>query len=123
MSREIKWLDEPEHHDFVAAFSVLSLKFSFKHAAQLVHDLHEAPLVKFKAKDIVRMSGEPVLSEKNSHVEHVLEKIDDRKRLSPILLVRTPEKLLIADGYHRVCAVYLHDEDHEIPARIAGDVP
>jgi len=35
------------------------------------------------------------------------------------LLVRTDHKLVIADGYHRVCAIYYLSEDLEIPCRIA----
>ncbi len=27
-------------------------------------------------------------------------------------------QLIIADGYHRLCAVYLHDEDSLIPCQI-----
>ncbi len=40
--------------------------------------------------------------------------------LSPVLLVRNPEqgKLIVADGYHRVCAVYFFDEDAMIPCKI-----
>ena len=42
------------------------------------------------------------------------------KNLSPILLVRDTAngKVVIADGYHRVCAVYAFDEDALIPCRI-----
>jgi hypothetical protein len=118
---QIKWLDEPEQHDYTAALSVLTLEYSLERAAELVHQLRMAPLMHWKAKDLIRLSGEKVLDEKNSHVEHNLEKIDDGKKLSPVLLVRTSKGLLIADGYHRICSVYLHDEDHEIPGRIAGE--
>jgi disulfide oxidoreductase YuzD len=118
MSRDIKWLDEPEHHDYTAALSYLSLHFPMQTAGDYVHALRLAEPEQFKAKDIARASGLPILDEKNSHVEHVLEKIEDGKKLSPILLVRMPEKLLIADGYHRVSAVHLHDEDSLIPCRI-----
>ena len=41
-------------------------------------------------------------------------------QLSPLLLVRDPShgKLIIADGYHRMCAVYLFDEDTPVPCKI-----
>lgn len=118
MSHEIHWLDEPEQHDFTAALSYLSLHFPIQVASDYVHALRLAEADQFKAKDIARASGLPMLDEKNSHVERSLEKIEDGKKLSPILLVRTPERLLIADGYHRVSAVHLHDEDALIPCRI-----
>jgi hypothetical protein len=40
--------------------------------------------------------------------------------LSPLLLVRDPRtsRVIIADGYHRLCAVYALDEDAVIPCKI-----
>lgn len=124
MSQKIKWLDAPEQHDYTAAFSVLSLPFSFRRAGELVHDLHLAHVEEWKAKDIIRMSGERVLDRKNSHVQHNFKKFREGKPLSPILLVRTPDgpnEIMIADGYHRACSVYLHDEDEIVKAKIVGD--
>ncbi|MEW6345679.1 MAG: hypothetical protein RXR20_36595 [Paraburkholderia sp.] len=83
-----------------------------------MHDLRSAESFEFKANDIACASGPRLLDEKNSHFEHDLEKIEEGKKLSPILLVRTPEKLLIVDGFHHVCAVHLHDENAVIPCRI-----
>jgi hypothetical protein len=42
--------------------------------------------------------------------------------LSPILLVRSSAngKVIIADGYHRLCAVYSFNEDAIIPCKIVG---
>jgi hypothetical protein len=54
-------------------------------------------------------------------VQHNFKKIREGKPLSPILLVRTERGLLIADGYHRACSVYLLDEDQFVKAKIAGD--
>jgi disulfide oxidoreductase YuzD len=47
-------------------------------------------------------------------------KILQREKLSPLLLVRDTErsKLVIADGYHRLCSVYQFDEDAWIPCKI-----
>jgi hypothetical protein len=41
--------------------------------------------------------------------------------MSPVLLVRAPAlaKVIVADGYHRLCAVYGLAEDEPIPCRIA----
>lgn len=121
MSREIKWLDEPEQHDYMAALSVLSLEFSLERSADLVHELRAAPVQEWKAKDIIRMSDETILDRHNSHVQHNFKKIKEGKALSPILLVRTEHGLLIADGYHRACSVYLFDEDEPVKAKIAGE--
>ena len=42
------------------------------------------------------------------------------EKLSPLLLFRDKHsgKLVIADGYHRLCAVYTFDEDAMIPCKI-----
>jgi hypothetical protein len=119
--QNIHWLDEPEQHDYTAALSFLSLHFSVECAADLVHELRAAPVCQWAAKDIIRASGLEVLGKHNSHVERNLRKIQDGKKLSPILLVRTADRLLIADGYHRACTVYLYGEDDPVAAKIAGE--
>ena len=77
-----------------------------------------------KAKDILRAAQLALLPETNAHVRADLGKISNGKRLSPILLVRGDTlksvKLQIADGYHRVCASYLTDENTPIPCRLVS---
>ena len=74
----------------------------------------------FKAKDIFRASGLSLLGVSNAHVEKDRKKIQEGKELSPLLLVRDAAhgKVVIADGYHRLCAVYSVDEDAQIPCKI-----
>src|SRR6516164_3811142 len=104
---EIQWLPEPEDHDYPAAESYLSIIYDEKTAAAFVAKLKKAPVSKFKAKDIFRASSLSLLGVSNSHVEKDRKKIRDGKKLSPLLLVREsgPGKVVIADGYHRLCAV------------------
>ena len=49
-----------------------------------------------------------------------IEKLRNGKALSPLLLVRVPDiaKVIVADGYHRLCAVYSLDEDAVVPCKI-----
>jgi len=117
---EIQWLKEPEDHDYPAANSYLSLVYDPRTAAQLVEKLRRAQMTSFKAKDVFRASGLSLLGVSNSHVEKDRKKIRDGKALSPLLLVRddTNGKVVIADGYHRLCAVYSLDEDAAIPCKI-----
>lgn len=70
------------------------------------------------AKDILRASGLPLLPVDNFHVAGDLDKIRADKPMSPVLLVAGHHglPLVIADGYHRVCAAYHHDENAMIPA-------
>ena len=118
---EIKWLEAPEDHDYPAAASYLSLIYDNQEVERLVTRLRKSPIVNFKAKDIFRASGLSLLGISNSHVEKDRKKILGGKKLSPILLVRDERdtKIIIADGYHRMCSVYSFDEDALIPCKIA----
>jgi disulfide oxidoreductase YuzD len=53
-------------------------------------------------------------------VERDRKKIREGKGLSPLLLVRDEPngKLVIADGYHRLCAIYGFSEDTWIHCKI-----
>ncbi|NTW48162.1 MAG: hypothetical protein HGB19_00230, partial [Chlorobiales bacterium] len=55
-----------------------------------------------------------------SRVKRDQQKIESGQKLSPILLVRDPihGKVVIADGYHRMCALYTYDEEAIIPCKI-----
>jgi hypothetical protein len=118
---EIKWLAEQEEHDYPAALSYLSLTYDKQRAATYVNKLKQAPISEFKAKDIFRASGLSSLGISNAHVEKDQKKIRLGQRLSPLLLIRDSAngKVIIADGYHRLCAIYSFDEDAVIPCRIA----
>jgi hypothetical protein len=115
-----KWLSEPEKHDYPAAKSYLTLLYDEKTAAKYAKALARAPMTSFAAKDIFRASELPLLGATNSHVRKNEIKLAAGKKLSPLLLVRDPVhgKLIIADGYHRMCAVYAFDEDTIVPCKI-----
>ena len=115
----IRWLPKPEEQDYPAAFSYLKLHYTPKRSRALVKELEAARMTEFKAKDIFRASRLSLLGVSNSHVEHDRQKIAKRTPLSPLLLVRDADAgLIIADGYHRLCAVYSIDEDALIPCKI-----
>ncbi len=120
----VKWLDDPEDHDYDAAADYLTMLASKDEVAKVVAALKTAKTTTRKAKDILRAAQLPLLPESNAHVRADLSKISDGKKLSPILLVRgdvhggTP--LQIGDGYHRVCASYLTDENTGIPCRLVS---
>ena len=116
----IKWLEVPEEHDYPAAESYLSLICDAKTAAGFSEQLKASPMKSFHAKDIFRASALSLLGVSNSHVKIVQKKIIAGKSLSPLLLVRDKlnGKVIIADGYHRLCAVYGFDEDALIPCKI-----
>ena len=117
---EIKWLSEPEDHSYPAAQSYLGLLYKESVANSCVEKLKSASITEFKAKDIFRASGLSLLGISNAHVEKDQQKIEAGEALSPLLLVRdsTIGKVIIADGYHRLCAIYPYDEDAVIPCKI-----
>ncbi|OIJ86750.1 hypothetical protein [Streptomyces monashensis] len=113
------WLDDPEEHDFPAAADYLDLLLPAEEVTRIVDALRASETQTKKAKDIMRASGLPLLPADNVHVQHNIQKVKRGSKLSPVLLVRgTP--LVIADGYHRVCAAYHLTEDLIVPCRIAA---
>jgi len=119
----VKWLDKPEKHDFQAAEDYLSLIMAAKDAAKYRAELSKADTITHrKAKDILRASQLALLDRDNKHVASDLAKVAGGTPLSPVLLVRGVARgpLIIADGYHRVCASYWTDENTGIPCVLVG---
>jgi hypothetical protein len=116
------WKPSPDDHDYPAAHDYLSLSLSEVHTARVVEALKKAPLTHRKAKDLLRASALQALPSTNVHVAKDIQRVHDGQLLSPVLLVRGDASrgapLLIADGYHRVCASYFLDEDADIPCRL-----
>ena len=121
MASTPKWLSEPEEKDYAAAHGYLSLLLAPDRLQQAVALLREAPEGAWRAKDVLRAAGLPLLKPKQS--DEVAEKLEHIARgtpISPILLIHDGRgRLEIADGYHRACAAYLVDEDTLVPGRLA----
>ena len=122
----VRWKTTPDDHDYPAAANYLSLICPHEEALDLADKLKKAPIVTFKAKDILRASRLDLLDLDNPHVRLDLRKVAMGIELSPVLLIRGDIKRAIpaqiADGYHRVCASYNLDENTDIPARVI-DLP
>jgi hypothetical protein len=122
MTAKPTWKDAPDDHDYPAAADYLSLLMPQKEADQLVRRLRAEPLVRKKAKDLLRASALPILPLDNIHVAKDLAKVKKGELLSPVLLVggrlNGDVPLTVADGYHRICASYHLDENADIPCRI-----
>jgi hypothetical protein len=111
----IAWKKTPEPADYEAARAFLSLVYSSSLVNSLVQSLRSAPCVEHSAKDLLRASTLPVLTADESKVKEDLKKISKGKPLAPVLLITGDMTrsipLVVADGYHRICAVYHYDED------------
>ena len=116
----VRWHEAPKAGNYPAALSYLSLIYDPKTAARYVARLKRAPISRFKSKDIFRASGLSLLGVSNYFVEKDRRKILGGEKLSPILLVRDAPhgRVVVADGYHRLCAVYSLDEEAPIDCKI-----
>jgi len=116
----LDWFPEPQEHDYPAAASYLTLIYPPGQVKKLVKKLRHAPMSEFHAKDVFRASRLPLLGRENYHVKKNRAKIAKGLKISPILLVRDEVngKVVIADGFHRMCAVYTFDEDAMLPCKI-----
>jgi hypothetical protein len=114
----VKWAAQPEKDDYPAAERYLSLLFEPSAASEYVRRLKKAGVAQYKASDLFRASG---LEFTSSQVKAQRKKITAGKKLSPLLLVRDTKRgrVVIADGFHRMCAVYSLDDEASIPCKLA----
>jgi hypothetical protein len=84
----------------------------------------KAKSVEHAAKDLLRAAGLPLLPREDAHVEEDLTRIRKGKDLAPVLLVRGDMlqgvPLVVADGYHRICAICYYDENAPIACRLVS---
>jgi len=123
MAKEkLRWKKKPESADYTAAGAYLGLIFKPTHVKELLKALHAAPLTESSAKDLLRASGLPLLPQDESSVKEDLKKMGKGKPLAPVLLLRGDMSsgipLIVADGYHRICAVCYYDEHAAIVSQI-----
>lgn len=120
------WRADPQDHDYPAAAAYLSLIASKRYVDRMVSELRSAESRRGKAKDLLRASGLALLGRDNPHVARDLEKIHQGVGLSPLLVIRgdlaLAMPLVIADGYHRLCASHLFDENVEVLFRMVDRV-
>jgi hypothetical protein len=117
----VKWLKEVESHDFAAGENYLRLLFPVGVAEKLAARLKRVDITRFAAKDILRASELELRSRKDPDVARQLKKLQKGEKLSPLLLVRESgrARLIVADGFHRLCAVHHMDPDEQVPCKIA----
>jgi hypothetical protein len=116
------WKDDPEEHDFPAAADYLSLLLPEATVGVVVERLRKAGTIRRKAKDLVRSSRLPLLPADDPEVIKDIKRVNRGEKLSPVLLLRGSAQadvpLVVADGYHRICASYHLTEDADIPCRM-----
>ena len=68
---KVTWKTEPDQYDYPAAASYLSLIATTDQINDLIDQLKTAPLSHYKAKDMLRASGLPLLPPDNPHVQPI----------------------------------------------------
>lgn len=119
MAGKVHWLDAPAAHDFKAAQDYLSLLGPHDFVRVLVERLGNAGIEKRRANDLLRASDLELLPADDESVARDLARIKEGQPLSPVLAVVIGGKLQIADGYHRICACYHHDEGTPVRVFVA----
>jgi hypothetical protein len=121
MSKPIKWLKAPKKKDYPAARKYLSLTLGPRQAARLVTKLRRAKVAKIAARDVLRASRTPMSEVQAFDWVSQNKDIKKGRPLSPILLVCGVHggELVIADGFHRLCAAFSYDQDATVPFKIA----
>ncbi len=118
------WKNRLGTNDLKAASRFLTLLGAGADVKKVTQALSKAPSFSAAAKDLLRASNLPLLPREESHVQEDLKKIRRGKRLSPVLLVRGDLTrglpLVVADGYHRICAICYFDEDAPVACRVAA---
>jgi hypothetical protein len=119
MKRQLVWKKKPDEKDYEGALNFLSLIFPAAKSEKLIRAIRKAKMIERSAKDLLRASDLPLLPRDEPHVDEDLKKINKGKPLAPVLLVRgdIPKgiPLIVADGYHRICAICYYDESAPIP--------
>lgn len=119
-NKEISWLKSPKAETYPAAQSYLSLLYNDETAATHVRKLKRASVTKFKAKDIFRASGLEKPGLEAPDVQRVRKRLKKGEPVSPVLLVRDPQKgkVIIAEGYQSICAAYSLDHESIVACKI-----
>lgn len=79
-------------------------------------ELQPSRIEEFYARDILRAAKLPTLS--TTQVARQLLAISSADRINPVILVLTNNGLIVADGYHRLCAARLLSERARVKAAL-----
>jgi hypothetical protein len=122
---KLVWKKKPERDDYDAAQAYLSLIYGSQHTKALIRSLRASSLSERSAKDLLRASGLPLLPADESSVQGDLKRIAKGKPLAPVFLITGDMSkgipLVVADGYHRICAVCHYDEHAPVACQMTGN--
>ena len=120
--RQVQWLEDAIDEDYNAAAHYLSLLDVQKNADKAVAEMRSATITEFKATDLLRAAQLTVPKADDRPSREQMKKIKNGEPISPVLLMRASalKKVIIADGFHRICAAYRIDPDVVLRCKLAG---
>jgi hypothetical protein len=118
----ITWQDDAPPSDYEAAGHYLNLVDVQKNIDKALADLKAGAIVEYKATDLLRAAQLAVPKADDRPTREQIKKIKRGEPVSPVLLVRVPalKKVIVADGFHRICAAYRIDPDVVLHCKLAG---
>ena len=118
----ITWQDDANPDDYEAAGHYLALVDIQKNIDKTLADLRAGAIVEYKATDLLRAAQLIVPKADDRPTREQIKKIKHGEPVSPVLLVRVPSlrKVIVADGFHRICAAYRIDPDVVLHCKLAG---
>lgn len=123
MSKKLAfWEKDPSPDDLNAARLYLSMVLSPDAARKALSQFQRVSNTLLEAKDVLRASDLPLLEEDEPKVAEVVRRIEKKKKLSPVLLLRGDARkgvpMTVADGYHRICGSFYFDKKCPVACRI-----
>lgn len=121
-TRHVQWLDDANEGDYTAAAHYLSLLDLPKNVDKAVAEMRAASIAEFKATDLLRAAQLAVPKSDDRPTREQIKKIKNGDAISPVLLMRAGalKKVIIADGFHRVCAAFRIDPDVVLHCKLVG---
>lgn len=118
----ITWLDDASAADYDAAGHYLALLDNQKNIDKAVADLKAGAIVEYKATDLLRAAHLAVPKADDRPTREQIKRIKRGEPVSPVLLVRVQalKQVIVADGFHRICAAYRIDPDVILHCKLAG---
>jgi hypothetical protein len=118
----VTWQDDANASDYDAAGHYLALVDIQKNIDKTVADLKAGAIVEYKATDLLRAAQLTVPKADDRPTREQIKKIKHGEPVAPVLLVRVPalKKVIVADGFHRICAAYRIDPDVVLHCKLAG---
>lgn len=120
--RHVQWLDDANEEDYTAAAHFLSLLDSPKNVDKAVAEMRAVQITEFKATDLLRAAQLAVPKSDDRPTREQVKRIKNGEPLAPVLLMRAGalKKVIIADGFHRVCAAFRIDPDVILHCKLVG---